>query len=356
MPKKLIVCADGTWNTENETDHGMPSPTNVTKVARALLPTDSEGVHQVVHHIDGVGTDFGIKVRGGAVGRGIFHNVLAGYRFLYQNYEPGDQVYLFGFSRGAYTARSLSGLVRNSGLLRRGEEAHEDEAVALYRDYSPETAPDGPASVAFRAAHSYDVGIEFIGVWDTVGALGIPGLSGRFRVLKGLDWQFHDVSLSSKVKHAFHALAIHEHRTEFEPTLWERSDGAPKEQVLEQAWFSGVHADVGGGYPQTGLSDVALQWMVGKAEEHGKLAFDRALLAKLQPDSLAKGHDSFGAFYRVLDWLRRHRDGSLRVYGGDGNPLTREVIDTSVQQRFEKVPNERWPDTFAAALQRRAGS
>lgn len=90
MPKKLIVCADGTWNTENETDHGFPCPTNVTKIARALLPTDQNGVQQVVSHIDGVGTEVGIKVRGGAIGRGLFHNVLTGYRFLYQNLEPGD--------------------------------------------------------------------------------------------------------------------------------------------------------------------------------------------------------------------------------------------------------------------------
>ena len=219
MPKKLIVCADGTWNTENTTDQGRPCATNVIRIARALLPTDSQGVAQVVHYEKGVGTDFGVKVRGGALGRGIFQNVSDGYDFLVHNYEPGDRIYLFGFSRGAFTVRSLAGLIRNSGMLQRGQESFRDEAIALYRDYDPATAPDGPKSVSFRAAHSHEPDIEFIGVWDTVGALGIPNLDGRFRLLKGLDWQFHDVKLSRIVKHAFHALAIHEHRAEFLPTL-----------------------------------------------------------------------------------------------------------------------------------------
>src|SRR5712691_484956 len=316
MAKKLIVCADGTWNTENETDRGFPCPTNVTKIARALLPTDQNGMPQLVRHIDGVGTEFGVQFRGGAVGRGIFHNVVVGYRFLYQNYEEGDQILLFGFSRGAYTVRSLSGLIRNSGILRRGEESCEDEAVALYRDYAPETAADGETSIRFRAAHSYETKIELIGVWDTVGALGIPGLDGRFRILKGLDWQFHDVTLSSRVKNAFHALAIHEHRAGFVPTLWERKPDAPADQTLEQVWFSGVHADVGGGYPQAGLSDVALLWMMNKAESQGKLAFDRAPLVNFRPDPLAKGHDSFGAFYKVIAWLRHMGGGKVREFGG----------------------------------------
>lgn len=351
MPKKLIVCADGTWNSDNETDPGFPGATNVTKIARALLPTDMNGVQQVVRHIDGVGSEVGIKVRGGAVGRGLFRNVLAGYRFLYQNYEKDDEIFLFGFSRGAYTARSLAGLVRNSGLLKRGEESFEDEAVEIYRDYAPETAPDGERSTRFRATHSWETEIEFIGVWDTVGALGIPGLDGSFRILKGLDWQFHDVTLSTKVKNAFHALAIHEHRTEFTPTLWEKSSGAPADQVLEQVWFSGVHADVGGGYPQAGLSDVALLWMMEKAEVHGGLAFDHAPLVDFRPDPIAKGHDSFGAFYKVLDWLRRKPGGSMRQYGGPG-PKTCESIHESVFKRYEKIPDERWPDSFIEPLKK----
>jgi uncharacterized protein (DUF2235 family) len=349
--KKLIVCADGTWNTESETDHGTPCPTNVTKIARAILPADKNGVQQVVRHIDGVGTDFGIKVRGGAVGRGLFHNVMTGYRFLCQNYEEGDQIFLFGFSRGAFTVRSLAGLIRNSGILKRGHESFEDEAVARYRDYAPDTEPDAEGSVQFRAAHSFETDIEFIGVWDTVGALGVPGLGGRFRLLKGLDWQFHDVSLSRRVKKAFHALAIHEHREEFVPTLWEKKSDAPEKQVLQQVWFSGAHSDVGGGYPQTGLSDVALRWMLDKAENEGGLACDETPLVDFKPDPTAKGHDSFGAFFKVLDWLRGKSQGVLRQFGGS-NPKTCESIHPSVYKRYQALPKEPWPDSFLQELKR----
>lgn len=348
--KKLIVCADGTWNTEDETDNGMPCPTNVTKIARAILPVTSKGVQQVVRHLDGVGTQVGIKVRGGAIGRGLFHNVVTGYRFLCQNYEEGDQIFLFGFSRGAYTARSLAGLVRNSGILKRGHESSEDDAIALYRDYAPETEPDGEASVRFRNDHSHETDIDFIGVWDTVGALGIPGLDGSFRLLKGLDWQFHDVGLSKRVKKAFHALAIHEHRKEFMPTLWEKKADAPENQVLEQVWFSGVHADVGGGYPQAGLSDVTLRWMLDKAQTDGGLELDETPLVYFRPDPMAKGHDSFGAFYKVLDWFRGEPHGTLRKYGGDDNPLTCESIHSSVFDRYRGKGDERWPDTFVPTL------
>lgn len=243
-------------------------------------------------------------------------------------------------------------MIRNSGILRRGEESCEEEAIALYRDYDPKTAPDAEDSVRFRADHSHEAEIEFIGVWDTVGALGVPGLDGRFRILKGLDWQFHDVTLSSKTKKAFHALAIHEHREEFVPTLWEKSEKAPAKQILEQVWFSGVHADVGGGYPQAGLSDVALRWMMEKAEVEGGLAFNHDPLVDFRPDPTAKGHDSFAAFYKVLDWLRHKPGGALREYGGDHNPLTCEEIDPSVRERYREIPDERWPETFRAALEK----
>ncbi len=351
MSKKLIVCADGTWNTENNRDEGLPCPTNVTRLRRALLPTDSAGVSQVVHYEPGVGTEFGIRVRGGALGRGIFDNVVDGYEFLMDNYEPGDRIYLFGFSRGAFTVRSLAGLIRNSGILKRGHESFQDKAVELYRDHEPATAPDGPVSLNFRGYHSHEPEIEFIGVWDTVGALGVPFLDGQFRILKGLDWRFHDVTLSRIVKNAFHALAIHEHRTEFGPTLWEQKPGAPAGQRVEQVWFTGVHCDIGGGYAQAGLSDLALAWMVEKAEIHGGLEFDRGTL-NLKPDLLADSHDSFGTFYKALSLVKGDGKGTLRQF--KSNPASAsEELHPSVVERFRKAPNDKWPPTFEQELKRR---
>lgn len=350
--KKLIVCADGTWNTETETDHGLPCPTNVTKLARALYPSDQQGIPQVVFYHSGVGTNFGQRVSGGAFGAGLFENVVDCYRFLILNYEPGDLLYFFGFSRGAFTVRSLAGLVRNSGILKRGEEAYEREAIDLYRDDSPATAPNAEASKQFRAAHSHEPDIEFIGVWDTVGALGIPGMGEHFRLPGGVDWQFHDVTLSSKTHHAFHALAIHEHRSEFLPTLWEKPLDDPAGQVLEQVWFTGAHSDVGGGYPSSGLSDVALHWMIEKARDAGGLKIGNPPYRGFEPNPLGAGHNSFSAFYQVLDFLERKMGGSLRVYN-EKPELTCQSLHPSVVARFkDKTINEKWPPTFLQALQK----
>jgi hypothetical protein len=122
---------------------------------------------------------------------------------------------------------------------------------------------------------------------------------------------------------------------------------------LEQIWFSGAHSDVGGGYPETGLSDVALEWMTGKAEEVGGLEFDRAALNP-KPDPLAMGHDSFGAFYKILDWIEGHGSGSLRVFNEYPTSVTCEEIHPSVLQRAAANAKEKWPPSFAKELQRRA--
>lgn len=345
--KKIIVCCDGTWNTENDTDHGRPIPTNVAKVARSILPRDANGNAQVVTYIDGVGTQFGFFFRGGALGRGLFRNVLEAYRAICFQFEHGDQIYLFGFSRGAFTVRSLAGLIRNSGILHNGTPELEEAAIALYRDYSPETSPDGHVSVGFRHVHSYSAGIHFMGVWDTVGSLGIPGMDGRFRIFKGLDWQFHDTKLSRTVRNAYHALAIHERRTEFVPSIWEQHPEAPGDQVSEQVWFSGAHADVGGGYfaEEAGLSDIALKWMIEKAELCG-LEFDHTVLKtkyNFRPDPLALIHETFRGGFKFLSMVKGFRTGTPRVFS-EG-----ERIHPSVWERF---PAGNWPESFRRALQK----
>ena len=221
MSKKIIICADGTWNTEDQVDHGTSDPTNVVKIARALLPLDDQGMDQIIYYHSGVGTNFNQHFGGGAFGAGLFANIQDCYRFLIHNYVPGDRLYFFGFSRGAYTVRSLAGLVRNSGILRRGHEDQQETAFLNYQNRSAQTTPDSPQMQQFRQEHSYtlpgDTGqaIEMIGVWDTVGALGVPANVLGLHLPGSENCQFHDVTLSSYVKSAFHALAIHEHRKEF---------------------------------------------------------------------------------------------------------------------------------------------
>ncbi|HWO94153.1 MAG TPA: DUF2235 domain-containing protein, partial [Dehalococcoidia bacterium] len=173
--RRLIICCDGTWNTPDRTDGGIGVPTNVVRMARAIPPVAPDGTPQIVYYDQGVGTDNMInKYTGGAFGIGLSRNVRDAYLFLIHNYIEGDELYFFGFSRGAYTVRSTAGMIRKIGLLDKVEADRAMEAWRIYREHAG--GPDSQRAIAFREAFSrYPVRIRFLGVWDTVGALGIPG-------------------------------------------------------------------------------------------------------------------------------------------------------------------------------------
>lgn len=264
MPKRLVVCCDGTWNA-----FGQKNSTNVVKVFKAVAPTDGKGVQQVPLYVAGVGTKWHEKVRGGALGFGLSKNVVEGYTKIVERFEPGDEIFLFGFSRGAYTARSLAGFIRNCGILKPENQDRIDEAFVLYRDRTEETAPSAQRARDFRDRYSHETDIEFVGVWDTVGSLGIPIDGWKFAEKINQRWAFHDTSLSNSVKAAYHALAIDEKREPFKPTLWKPRPDRGETQPLEQVWFSGVHCNVGGGYASIELSNIPLVWMMRNAHNHG---------------------------------------------------------------------------------------
>ena len=296
MPKRLIVCCDGTWNTPDQESGGKPCPTNVTRVALSIASRATDGVEQRVFYHKGVGTSRWERLRGGAFGFGLSRAVRETYRFIVNHYEPGDELFFFGFSRGAFTARSTAGFVRNAGILR-PEEAHRvDEAYALYRSRSAH--PRSIEAELFRQSFSFETRIRFIGVWDTVGALGIPLDGLRWINAFNRRWQFHDTDLSTTVDSAFQALAIDEKRRPFKPAVWKQQEDADDQQ-LEQVWFSGVHCDVGGGYPQSQLADIALWWLTNRACACG-LAFKSAPSALNPTWFLGPVHESDTAFYRLL--------------------------------------------------------
>ncbi len=301
--KRLVICCDGTWNRPD-----AKHVTNIEKIARTVQ-TDlgrTGGVQQLVLYLSGVGgagyhTD---RLLGGAFGLGLFHNVLAGYRFLSLNYEPGDEIYVFGFSRGAYTARSLAGMVAKVGLLTRRALVQEKlpEAVERYKGVDSEAGKKGASTEEFKRDFCHpDTPIHFIGVFDTVGALGVPGALRRRH-------QFHDVRLGAAVKSARQALAVDERRMKFEPCLWDAVDETCCEDPrVKQVWFEGCHSDVGGGFKDTGLSDTALLWMVAEASNKG-LAFDEPLIQKyVACGSSPVRHDSSKPLYRLLDLVIRSK-------------------------------------------------
>jgi uncharacterized protein (DUF2235 family) len=328
--KRLIVCADGTWNEPTQNSDGKPTPTNVVKFARMLATTDDQGISQVVSYHEGLGTNGGLWERftGGAFGAGISKNIEDTYLFLAYNFEVGDELWLFGFSRGAYTVRSLAGLIRNCGVLRREHFELYAQAYELYRDRNDSTHPNGSQAVEFRERYSNEARIRCIGVWDTVGALGIPVTPLRFWSKKANE--FHDVELSGTVDFAFQALAIDEKRKPFGAAVWTRNDPEKSPaQVLEQAWFPGVHCDIGGGYAQSGISDAALLWMIERAKRAG-LGF--STLDELKPSPTAPMHKSMTLGYRALG------DGTRTL--GTTNPGGRENLAEFTEERRKSLAYE----------------
>jgi uncharacterized protein (DUF2235 family) len=352
--KRLIVCCDGTWNRPDHIDRGVAAPTNVAKIALALADEDEDRNPQIIHYEAGVGTRRHERLLGGAFGVGLSRNVKECYRFIVENYEPGDELYFFGFSRGAFTARSTVGMVRNSGILRPGHRERIEDAYRLYRNPDKDSAPSGIAAELFRRTHSYsEVYIQLVGVWDTVGALGIPIDGFRLPVLSKR-WTFHDTTLSRYVRHAYHAVAIDERRRPFEPTLWELKEGdtRPLDFPLEQVWFTGVHCDIGGGYRDPSLSELPLLWIAAKARTCG-LAFkpdhlvvtgndqvDDAMRRsgiEVAPDPCGTRRESRSGFYLLQPPYDR------RLSGRHGKAVEGGSLASSARTRYERDASYRPP-------------
>ena len=297
--KRITIFADGTWNSPEK-----GGTSNVLQMARAIKPAAGP-VEQVAFYDWGVGTDRK-KITGGLSGAGIDKNIMDCYRFIVHNYDPGDHLYFFGFSRGAYTARSLTGFIRNCGLMKREHAEHIPDAYKLYRKRTQSSSPDQDEATAFRNrwAVADITPIKFVGVWDTVGALGIPipfwGTLGEEKFL------FHDTEPSRIVKHARHAVAIDENRKDFEPTLWSHKPGLD----LKQVWFSGVHSDVGGGYAERGLSHCTMKWIMDEAAACG-LEFEPHLNQAVKPNPKDKQHNEHKGIYKVRREFTREIIGPL---------------------------------------------
>ena len=331
--KRLVVFADGTWKSERDVDRS-----NVWKLSQAVDPSPPSGVPQLLEYDDGVGTgSFLDRILGGAFGKGLSENVQELYRFLIRVYSPGDRLYFFGFSRGAYTVRSLAGLVRQCGILRQDSQATVDDAYELYRDRDPSTHPAGERARRFRDQHSHrpDPRVHFVGVWDTVGSLGVPtrGPIGWYTRRK---YGFHDVRLSSHVAHGYHALAVDEKRKPFAPTLWSvREEDAPddaRRQTIEQRWFPGVHSNIGGGYAECGLSDLALLWMMDRAEDAG-LELRSGCREGLRCNHGDVLHESMNWLYARFGRYQRPIDRLNRDARTGGRVVSYQDVDRSVVDR-----------------------
>lgn len=311
--KNIVLCSDGTGNTANK-----GRGTNVWKVFEAVdLNGHKENRNlkrQVAFYDDGVGTERMklLKLITGAVGIGLKRNVKQLYTELCRAYEAGDDLYLFGFSRGAFTVRTLAGLIEKCGIVETHPRATPDDPVSAaqapaprppiddaaletlvdeaYRQFRkhfrrpwsdrlhawlPFSSSAEAATAAFRRRHAVKhpvhapdgtPKIRFVGVWDTVDAVGLP--IDELASLMNAFWpyKFPDRKLGTHVRKGCHALAIDDERRSFHPTMWDETGEGESENRIEQVWFAGVHSNVGGGYPKQGLSLVSLCWMMQKAQ------------------------------------------------------------------------------------------
>jgi hypothetical protein len=305
--KRLVLCFDGTWNA-------VADPKTVTNVVRLanLVTVSSQGIDQITYYNSGVGSGGPVdRLLGGAFGVGLKSNVKRGLTFLALNYEAGDEIYLFGFSRGAYTARALSGVVGAAGipldisqtethwqLYQKLAELRPKQRKLQLKGESPALAALDAQMAEIRSKitklsrnEDEQVPITCVGVFDTVGAYGIPsgfgGLSALSHALTNWTRGFRDTQIGNAVKLGLHAVAVDEMRRPFLPTFWTVPHGRQLQaQEVEQMWFAGVHSNVGGGYDNCGLSDLALAWMIARVSEKTGLKFnEEEALATVWPCS-----------------------------------------------------------------------
>ncbi|TAJ98086.1 MAG: DUF2235 domain-containing protein [Reyranella sp.] len=345
LPKRLILLLDGTWNNwesgDNDTnivrledliaaslatDQGLPQGVDAQESTPAS-PSEAGGKPMVsafrtkderenfVYYQRGVGTGYADRISGGIWGQGLTENIRRAYKFLSFNYTPGDEIFIFGFSRGAYTARSVIGYVAAAGLLQREHCSRKLEALA-WKYYRTAPADRLPATWTTLTPFVHDraqLRIALAGLFDTVGALGVP--LELLRTRNRQKYAFHDVNLSSITHVNLHAMAIDEHRKPFGATIWRKPRFKKYTSKTEQVWFAGAHADIGGGYVSArhrrgtmALDDIPLDWMMKRVRAHYpdfplyEEAWGRVVGSEW---ATAEQHDSRGPLYKVFRFAFR---------------------------------------------------
>jgi len=349
MARKLVVCCDGTWNTPRTGTNiyrtyqflrerlGSPAEKIEKRGSRTCFGQARDGTDIRLFYDEGVGTNWFTRLAGGGLGLGLSDNVRDAYHFLAHNFEPGSEIYVFGFSRGAYTARSLCGFIKAAGLLVRPSVP---DVLRAYVDCYATGAgviarptgwnPDGVRSwLVNRAGDAVGhlgpavstlprhpgAKVRFIGVYDTVGALGVP-LAGAMPVNEPIVG-FHDTTLGDLVQSAVQALAVDEKRGPYVPTLWTQAANAAAlaGQSVLQVWFPGVHSDIGGGYPDKGIGDITWDFMMRQAADAGLVIDPAQRTPALALQELPSQHESFDDTWRKLSGQLKIVPEGVRVVG-----------------------------------------
>lgn len=377
--KRIIVCCDGTWK---DSDGDVQVASNVTRLAHAIRSTGLDNsvnppkpIPQVVYYQNGVGTGTHssyTRLVGGATGQGIGHNIREAYSFICHNYHAGDEIFLIGFSRGAFTARSVSSLIKGVGLLTpaglryltpifedwkyQGKKAFKSKYKKPWPDRPPVYTPEYQRKLLELELAIPNIPIKCIAVWDTVGALGIPKIAFLPQSPAHKFYSFVDTRIEPIVEYAFQALALDEHRRSYHPTIWEKPASQTFPRVLKQTWFPGVHSDVGGSYDDADLANLTLAWMATQLEPLLSLDYElitrEVRLAKefheerhepIREWGLGKIHNSMSLVFRLLGSQVRtpseycEIDRLTRKYTGRRLENTCETIHSSVRIRMGRA-------------------
>ena len=366
--KRIAIFCDGTWN-HADAEYG----TNVVALSQAMSLTAGSTFQQLIY-IPGLGTDSGAsglsrtidKWGGGAFGWGLDDKIQTAYRSLAYSYQPGDEIYIFGFSRGAYTARSLAGLIRSCGIPTRNKINMVGDAMNRYRSRDKDAHPNDRKSYEFRLSINPEIAtspeeqdwrreqnrdpglllrIAYLGVWDTVGALGVPGHFRGLAKLFNKKYRFHDADLSRSVRSARHAVSIDERRRAYPPTLWDNldrlnGDASGPDQPYQQLWFPGDHGSVGGGGDITGLSDNALVWIAEGAQAVG-LEFLPGTL-----DSFRRQIDDFAPLHNSSE-PKKGLFAKLASMGDRDGPMKAQTVSPAARRRWKEARPAYRPATLA---------
>jgi len=364
--KRIIFCFDGTWN-RIDADH----PTNVLLMASSITPITDDGVTQIVHYDNGVGTSYRDKILGGVTGYGLFENIEQAYQFLIFNYHPGDEIYCFGFSRGAFTARSFIGFIRAVGIIERRYAKEIKQATRLYKRSRARTL-DSSKMLEFRAKYSSTITvcredeehrckvmenyvpgqsipfrIRYVGLWDTVETLGTmkviwPWLPfTRKRSYVGPGHKYHNHKLSGMISAGRHAVALDERRRNFDIEPWGNVEkyneqvgyGCDhKDSPFKEVFFPGVHGSVGGGGAYRGLSDETLNWIQSGAAEQ-ELVLDRSktsIIYASAPDYTTRLDNNYGEKKGIFGFIT----GLLPMRWRSHVPKSLDAVSKSAQNRW----------------------
>lgn len=351
--KRLLVFLDGTWNA-------VGSNTNVWRMKSLCARRGAHGEEQRIYYDIGVNGFWG-----GTVGKGLSQNVREAYEWLMDNYDDGDDIFVFGFSRGAYTARSVAGLISKHGLLKGGSPLGTGQLFERYKRSNDRTLwklleleaagtlKDATLEERWLMKYSQPVHIKMVGVWDTVGTVGVPLFS--FEGISRSTFGFLHTGLRQSIDNGYHAIAVDEHRKDFAPTLWTvRKPHDPKAVVpkprtiesVEQRWFTGAHANVGGGCESDILAQAPLRWMMKKGSGHGlawrqDVEIDGDLLTAPVSDSYKEF--AKGLYSKVSSRFYRELGGEPKKLDDGTHSTINETIDASVFDRWRNSADYRPP-------------